>query len=113
MNVTTLTAIHATESLVQLSLDAQRNNLIIFDLQATLGSLSIAGVTLVTSIFGMNLLHGLEQSPGIFSLVTMSSIGIGSALFVAGLRKVRRIRSDSIGTGTLVLKDYKRIINGS
>lgn len=100
INATTLTTIQATESLIQLSLDTQRNNLIIFDLRATLGTLCIASSSFLTSIYGMNLFNGMEETAGVVETVALISALVGSVLYFALLRKVKLIRRQSVGIGT-------------
>lgn len=64
VNKTTLLMIQSTESLIQLSLDTQRNSLILFELRGTLANISIACSTFITSIYGMNLVTGVEDTVG-------------------------------------------------
>ncbi|KAJ3397659.1 magnesium ion transporter [Lobulomyces angularis] len=108
----TMTTIQATESLIQLSLDTQRNNLIVLDLRATLATLSISLSTFMTSIFGMNLYSGLEENTTFMLQFTLMSISIGTTLFIINLWKVSKIRSWNVGVSSWI-KSIKKISNSS
>ena len=94
---TTLTTIQATESLIQLSLDTQRNSLIVFDLRATLGTLSISLSTFCTSIYGMNLMSGMEEDLNFMWQVATVAGSMGASLYLFLLWRVSRMRVWNVG----------------
>jgi magnesium transporter len=92
-----MTTIQATESLIQLSLDTQRNLLIVFDLRATLATLSVSLSTFFTSIYGMNLLSGFEEDKLFMFNYTVGVMGIGVISFLIGIWRVQRARKWDVG----------------
>ena len=63
-----------TEDLIKIALDHQRNALLLLELRLTIGTLATASAGLVASIFGMNLLSGLETVPGVFYWISFGSL---------------------------------------
>jgi magnesium transporter len=81
VNKTTMMTIQSTESLIQLSLDTQRNKLIQFEIRATLANISITCATFITSIYGMNLLSHMEEISGYLERVAVSAACFGILVF--------------------------------
>jgi len=97
MNKTTMTTINSTESLIQLSLDTQRNKLILFDLRATLCNISLAFSTFTTSIYGMNLLSGMEEVPGFMEKVAGTAATSGFIIFLLLSCRVKLMTNMKVG----------------
>jgi magnesium transporter len=81
VNKTTMMTIRSTESLIQLSLDTQRNSLIQFEIRATLANISITCATFITSVYGMNLLSHMEDVSGHMERVAASAACLGILVF--------------------------------
>jgi len=72
-----------TEDLVNIKLDQHRNTLISTDLILTALTCSMAMITTIAGIFGMNLYSGLEETPDTFLQVTIASCVGALVLFAA------------------------------
>ena len=70
-----------SEELMTMHMDTIRNRLLYMNTVLAALSLIVATGSLVGSIFGMNLLNGLEDEPGVFGKVVIGTL-VGSALFL-------------------------------
>ncbi len=86
----------STESIVQIILDKQRNNLIMFDLKANLMTVALTSGTFVSSIFGMNLASSFEKVPGMFYGVAGLSLVIAGTLYHRAMKVMKNIRPGRI-----------------
>ena len=73
--------IETTEELVEMKLDTIRNRLLFVNTVLTLLLLFVAAGSMVGSIFGMNLINGLESSPVAFKQVVIGSLTCIFVLF--------------------------------
>jgi len=73
--------IETTEELVEMKLDTIRNRLLFVNTVLTLIMLFVAVGSMVGSIFGMNLINGLESSPVAFKQVVIGSLTCIFVLF--------------------------------
>ncbi|KAK9804816.1 hypothetical protein WJX72_007175 [[Myrmecia] bisecta] len=95
--------VDATEALVAMSLDHRRNELVAFDLMLTILTVAIAFVSMVASIFGMNLYLIWVNTPlWVFLLACLGSVAvalsfIGSAVYYARLKGLLFIPAPSGG----------------
>ncbi|PNH01435.1 Magnesium transporter MRS2-10 [Tetrabaena socialis] len=71
-----------TEDLVNIKLDQHRNQLITIDLVLTAFTTVLAMMTVVGAWFGMNLDSRLQEAPGVFMQVVVSSTILGLAVLV-------------------------------
>jgi magnesium transporter len=86
----------STESIVQIILDKQRNNLIMFDLKANLMTVAMTSGTFISSLFGMNLVSSIEKVPGIFYGVAGLSILIAGTLYNRAMKVMKNMRPGRI-----------------
>lgn len=86
-------AIEATQRAVQISLESKRTRLLNLNVHISIATVSLASVATVSSIFGMNLVSGLENTPGMFVAMTTSSMVLAVlvyATYVTFLRSRER-----------------------
>lgn len=86
--------IKATEEIVNIILDANRNSLMLFELKVTVYTLGFTVATLVPAFYGMNLKNYIEDSNLGFGAVVVFSVILGfiiTALNFKTLRKVQRL----------------------
>ena len=82
--------IKTTEDIINITLDSQRNRVLLLELKLTMGGLALGSGGAISSIFGMNLLNHMEKHPhGFYVVIGSISILTGSMLFIL----LRRIRS--------------------
>jgi magnesium transporter len=82
--------IQSTEDIINISLDSQRNSLLLLELRLAMGTFAVANGALVSSFFGMNLLTGMENHPAAFWGVSATSFGLVAAVFVWCSRRLRQ-----------------------
>ncbi|GFR49533.1 hypothetical protein Agub_g11558, partial [Astrephomene gubernaculifera] len=82
--------IDATEDLINLELDQQRNNLISVDLMVTFGSFLLTAMSVIAGLFGMNVANGLEADRRAFLAICLGSaaaaVGLWLLFVAAALR---------------------------
>ncbi|KAE8257222.1 hypothetical protein A4X13_0g2500 [Tilletia indica] len=84
--------IQNTQEVVELILDSNRNDLLNLDLRTSLTTLAVSSGTLVSGLFGMNLLSHLEEHPHAFFGIS-SLVGLITACVMAlGWRMLARLR---------------------
>lgn len=103
--------IRNTEEIVNIILDANRNQLMHLDLKFQIGALGLAGGTFIASLYGMNLKNFIEESYWGFTGVT----GIASMLtlwiilhFLKSLRRVQRVTMTSDKAASKLSKNRKK-----
>lgn len=74
--------IEDTEDLVNLKLDQHRNQLICIDLFLTAFTTCLAMVTTIAGLFGMNLNSQLEDTEGVFNMVSITSCAAAVLFFI-------------------------------
>lgn len=89
----TMRAIQATENITQIRLDAMRNRVLRLEVLLNLAAISVASGGLVAGAFGMNLVHGMEEHPFAFWIVSAAAVFSTFLVFRGGLAylKFRRI----------------------
>ncbi len=92
------TEVSATEAIIHIVLDKQRNNLILFDLKANLATLAITSGTFLTSIFGMNLMSSLETIPGAFYLACGTAGAVTFAIYRSLMKLLATIRPGRVNS---------------
>ncbi|TPX65310.1 hypothetical protein SpCBS45565_g05293 [Spizellomyces sp. 'palustris'] len=85
------TNISATQAITNIVLDSRRNQLINYELKATLATVAISTGALVASLFGMNLTTNLEQTQGVFWAVTGTAIIIAVSFYVIAATRLKRL----------------------
>ncbi|KAJ1448850.1 hypothetical protein M885DRAFT_537618 [Pelagophyceae sp. CCMP2097] len=75
--------IEGTKKLLELALDNERNRIERMELYLSIGGLSFGMVAGVSGIFGMNLVSGLEETPGVFGAVIGATIVVAVGLSYA------------------------------
>ena len=84
--------IRNTEEVVKAILDANRNQLMLLDLKFSIGTLGLAGGTLIAGLYGMNLENFIEETNWGFGSVTFVCFGLTAIISVYGMRKLRKIQ---------------------
>lgn len=77
-------------------LDANRNSLMLLDLQFSIGTLTIGTGALVASLFGMNLKNYMEASDVAFLGVTFGTAVLAAVVWTYCLKKLRRVQRVSM-----------------
>ncbi|CCA69382.1 related to LPE10-strong similarity to Mrs2p [Serendipita indica DSM 11827] len=78
---TTMANISSTQEIVELILDANRNNLLALDLKVSIATMGLGAGALFAGLFGMNLRNEMEES--VLAFGTASSIAVGLAIVLA------------------------------
>ncbi|KAI5195260.1 cora-domain-containing protein [Aureobasidium subglaciale] len=84
--------IRNTEEIVKAILDANRNSLMLLDLQFTILALGIGVGTFFAGLYGMNLKNFIEETDFGFPLVSISCGFFCMVAIVWGLRKLRKVQ---------------------
>lgn len=85
----TLRAVKATENVTQIRLDAMRNRILRLEVFLNLGAVSVATGGLVAGAFGMNLKTGIEETSGMFLIVSGMAVGVSLLTFRLSLAYLR------------------------
>lgn len=85
----TLRAVKATENVTQIRLDAMRNRILRLEVFLNLGAVSVATGGLVAGAFGMNLHSGLEETRGLFFIVSGAMVAVSVLSFRLSLAYLR------------------------
>lgn len=84
--------IRNTEEVVRAILDANRNQLMLLEIKFSIGTLGLAGGTLVAGLYGMNLKNFIEESDLAFGGISVICFGLSWIICVYGMRKLRKIQ---------------------
>jgi magnesium transporter len=82
----------ATQEIVELVLDANRNALLALDLRVSIGTMGLAVGALFAGLFGMNLPNHAEEDPYAFALVSVLATAVSGGVAWGGLRRLAKIR---------------------
>lgn len=89
---TTINDIKSTEEVVNIILDANRNSLMVYELQISIYTLGFTVATLIPAFYGMNLKNYFEDSNLAFGLVVAFSTFAGLAMVGYAFRKLRFVQ---------------------
>ncbi|EXJ86356.1 hypothetical protein A1O3_03307 [Capronia epimyces CBS 606.96] len=84
--------IRNTEEVVKAILDANRNQLMLLEIKFSVGTLGLAGGTLVAGLYGMNLKNFMEESDLAFGGVSVVCFVLSAVICVYGMRKLRKVQ---------------------
>lgn len=84
--------IRNTEEVVKAILDANRNELMLLELKFSIGTLGLAGGTLIAGLYGMNLNNFIEETDWGFGSVSIVCFAISGIVCVYGMRKLRKVQ---------------------
>ncbi|KAG9777485.1 cora-domain-containing protein, partial [Aureobasidium melanogenum] len=84
--------IRNTEEVVKAILDANRNQLMLLEIKFSVGTLGLAGGTLVAGLYGMNLKNFMEESDLAFGGVSAVCFIMSAIICVYGMRKLRKVQ---------------------
>mmetsp|Transcript_3687 Transcript_3687/g.4391 ORF Transcript_3687/g.4391 Transcript_3687/m.4391 type:complete len:479 (+) Transcript_3687:59-1495(+) len=84
--------IKATEEIVNIILDTNRNSLMLFELKITVYTLGFTVATLLPAFYGMNLKNYIEDSTIGFGAVVVFSIIQGILITMLNFRKLRKVQ---------------------
>lgn len=84
--------IRNTEEVVRAILDANRNQLMLLEIKFSIGTLGLAGGTLLAGLYGMNLNNFIEETNWGFSAVSTSSFVFSALIAVYGMHKLRKVQ---------------------
>ena len=88
-----LNDIKATEEIVNIILDANRNSLMLFELKITVYTLGFTVATLLPAFYGMNLKNYIEESNWGFGMVVVFSIVQGLAITWLNFKKLHKVQN--------------------
>lgn len=84
--------IRNTEEVVKAILDANRNQLMLFEIKVSIAALGLAGGTLVAGLYGMNLENFIEESNVAFGVVTFACVVLSAWICRYGFNKLRKVQ---------------------
>jgi magnesium transporter len=84
--------IRNTEEVVKAILDANRNQLMLLELKFSVGTLGLAGGTLIAGLYGMNLKNFMEESDLAFGGVSAVCFVLSALICMYGMRKLRKVQ---------------------
>lgn len=87
-----LNDIRATEEIVNIILDANRNSLMLFELKVTVYTLGITVATLIPAFYGMNLKNYIEDSNLGFAAVVVFSLIQGGLITWFNFKKLHKVQ---------------------
>ena len=106
--------IRNTEEVTRAILDSNRNELMLLDLKVGIGTLGLAGGTLIAGLYGMNLENFIETSHFAFGGVSAVCFGLATIICMYGMRKVRKVQKVRMwGEGSLSFRAIERNWEGS
>lgn len=84
--------IRNTEEVVKAILDANRNQLMLFEIKVSVATLGLAGGTLIAGLYGMNLENFIEDSNVAFGAVSLTCFILSAWICKYGLTRLRRVQ---------------------
>lgn len=96
-----LSDIKATEEIVNIILDANRNSLMLFELKVTIYTLGFTVATLIPAFYGMNLKNYIEESYYGFGAVVVFSILQGILITMWNFKKLHRVQKMTMMSRTI------------
>jgi magnesium transporter len=84
--------IRNTEEVVRAILDANRNQLMLLEIKFSIGTLGLAGGTLIAGLYGMNLNNFIEETPWGFGSVSVVCFGLSWIICIYGMRKLQKVQ---------------------
>lgn len=78
----------ATEDIINISLDSQRNAILYMEVKLAMGTFALASGAFLCSMFGMNLHSGWEEHPEAFWAISGLSLSAAAALFMTLRRRI-------------------------
>ncbi|RLV91846.1 Mitochondrial inner membrane magnesium transporter MRS2 [Spathaspora sp. JA1] len=87
-----LNDIKATEEIVNIILDANRNSLMLFELKLTVYTLGFTVATLVPAFYGMNLKNYIEESNFGFGSIVVISLIQGVLITLMNYKKLQKVQ---------------------
>lgn len=84
--------IRNTEEVVKAILDANRNQLMLLEIKFSVGTLGLAGGTLIAGLYGMNLNNFIEETDWGFASVSVVCFALSAVICVYGMRKLRKVQ---------------------
>ena len=85
-------SVQTLESAIGFILDTVRNDLLAFEIKINILTMGLGIGAFIAGIFGMNLLHGFEQQPIAFYIVSGSSFGLIGFIVIYYLRRLSKFR---------------------
>ena len=84
--------IRNTEEVVKAILDANRNQLMLLEIKFSVGTLGLAGGTLIAGLYGMNLNNFIEETAWGFGGISFICFGLSAIIAMYGMRKLRKVQ---------------------
>jgi len=105
-------AVDETNQFIDTHLSSVRNRMIRMGLFMDMGTLSLASGAFMAGVFGMNLLHGIEEHPHAFLLVSGSMVTFMLTLLGGVLRKYYHVVGDTREAHSFkALKNFFRYVD--
>ncbi|CAH6722070.1 mitochondrial inner membrane magnesium transporter Mrs2p [[Candida] jaroonii] len=89
--------IKSTEDIVNIILDANRNELMLFELKVSIYTLGITVATLIPAFYGMNLKNFIEDSNVGFGLIVLFSVVQGILLTKFNMTTLKKVQTLTMG----------------
>jgi magnesium transporter len=106
--------IRNTEEVVKAILDANRNQLMLLEIKFSVGTLGLAGGTLIAGLYGMNLNNFIEETHWGFGSVTAICFVLSGVICMYGMRKLRKVQKVRMwGEGVDSMSQRARLANRS
>ncbi|KAI9189218.1 magnesium ion transporter [Blastocladiella emersonii ATCC 22665] len=83
--------VQSTERFITLTLDSQRNALLILEIKFAMFGVACTSGALLASLFGMNLMSGLEENPEAFNVVCTLTGAICGGVLGSGIWRMSRV----------------------
>lgn len=83
-----LKRVEGKQDLLKMSLDTYRNQMLQLNVYLSVGAMSLASATTVAGFFGMNLVHGFEESQSAFAVTVASTTCLSGLVFLACIRNL-------------------------
>ncbi|SCU91661.1 LAMI_0E06766g1_1 [Lachancea mirantina] len=87
-----MTNVKTTEEIINIILDAHRNQLMLLGLRFSIGLLALGASIYVASLYGMNLENFLEEGNIGFPLITIACAFLMALIFAHSIRQLHRIQ---------------------
>jgi len=83
--------IRTTQAIIKITLDSQRNSLLILELKLVVGTFVLTAGAMTASMFGMNLQSGLETHPSAFYVTTGSILLVSLSIALLLTRRLKKV----------------------
>ena len=105
--------VEETNQFINTHLDTVRNRILRMSLFMEMGTLSLASGAVIAGVFGMNLLHGVEESPTAFYFVAGGMAAFMVAVYGGVAFKYNRLVADTTRAHSFKVGLEERVTQGN